>query len=442
MQAKVEPGWRFWLLAVLFGGGAALSLGTALLFLVLGLAIAAPLPGLPPGSAGSFLNIAFTSAFVGMVMLVGLFWLIRPPGAAAAAEPAAGRRRLALATLAMLIWLPLVGLFRIVESSALAWLLLPPLVVIGAIIPAWFLIELVRRGLNVLPRGRSWQILSVSFALTIPLTLVLSLVMLVFFMVVLGVYLNTQPQLLADLQRFFEQFDPAEMDLQQLEWIANQILANPVIVALLISLVAGVTPLLEELLKPLALWLYAGDRLTPAQGFVGGALCGAAFGLWENLSALAGAGNGSGVLILVARVGSLLLHITATAIFGWGLASFWEQRRFLGRLIGTYLLAVGLHALWNLFGVLSAVPVTPRLPFLNRLPAASETFNPLWLALPGMALLNLLLLLWLNRRLQSTARLELQPAHPSQSDSATASPLQNRPAADEYTEDTPSNRNT
>lgn len=432
MQVKFEPGWRFWLLAVLLGGGAALSLGAALLFLVLGLSMATPLFSLPPGSAGSFLNIAFSSAFVGIVMLVGLFSLLRPPGAMAA-SPVAGRRRLALAALALLIWLPLVMLFRVVENSALAWLLLPPLVVIGAVIPAWFLIELASRGLDGLPRGRSWQILSVSFALTIPLTLLLSLVMLVFFMVMLGVYLNTQPQLLADLQQFFEQFDPSQMDMQQLEILANQVLSNPVIVALLISLVAGVTPLLEELLKPLALWLYAGDRLTPAQGFVGGALCGAAFGLWENLSALAGAGNGSGVLILVARVGSLLLHITATAIFGWGLASFWEQRRYLGRLIGTYLLAVGLHAFWNLFGVLSAVPVTPQLPFLNRLPAAGETFNPLWLALPGIALFNLLLLLWLNRRLQSTARLEVQPAHLSQTDST---------AADEWVEDTLSNRDT
>ncbi|MFZ6019115.1 MAG: PrsW family glutamic-type intramembrane protease [Chloroflexota bacterium] len=441
MQAKVEPGWRFWLLAVLLGGGAALSLGTALLFLVLGLAMAAPLLGLPQGSAGSFLNIAFTSAFVGTVMLVGLVWLIRPP-VATAAEPAAGQRRLALASLAMLIWLPLVGLFRFVESSALAWLLLPPLVVLGAVIPAWFLIELARRGLNVLPRGRSWQILSVSFALTIPLTLLLSLVMLAVFVVVLGVYLNTQPQLLADLQRFFEQFDPADVDLQQLELIANQILANPVIVALLISLVAGVTPLLEELLKPLALWLYAGDRLSPAQGFVGGALCGAAFGLWENLSALAGAGNGGGVLILVARVGSLLLHITATAIFGWGLASFWGQRRYWGRLVGSYLLAVGLHAFWNLFGVLSAVPVTPRLPLLNRLPVTDQTFNPLWLVLPGMALLNLLLLVWMNYRLQREAQTAIRLAHPSQTDSPAAGTAQNQPAADERMEDILSNRNT
>jgi hypothetical protein len=403
MQSKGEPGWRFWLLMVLFGGGAALSLGVALLFLLLGLAMTTPLLALPSGSAVSFLNIAFTSGLVGVVMLLGLSSLLRtpPPPAAVAA---ASRRRLALASLAMILWLPLVGLFRIVETSPLAWLFLPPLVVIGAAIPAWWLVEIARRGLDVLPRGRGWQILSTSLALTIPLTLVLSLVMLAVFVVVLGVYLNTQPQLLADLQQFFEQFDPAQVDMQQLEALANQVLSNPVIVALLISLVAGVTPMLEELLKPLALWLYAGDRLTPAQGFVGGALCGAAFGLWENLSALAGAGEGSGVLILVARVGSLLLHTTATAVLGWGLASFWAQRRYLGRLIGAYLLAVGLHAFWNLFGVLSAVPVTPQLPLISRLPASPETFNPLWLVLPAMALLNLFLLIWLNRRLQVETR--------------------------------------
>ncbi|GIV63003.1 MAG: hypothetical protein KatS3mg045_0342 [Bellilinea sp.] len=402
MQTNPEPGWRFWLLIVLFGSGAALSLGAALLFLLLGLAMMTPLLDLPSGSAVSFLNIAFTSGLVGVVMLLGLSSLLRAPRPSPS-MPAPPQRRLLLASLAMILWLPLVWLFQAVETSPLAWLLLPPLVVIGAVIPAWWLVEIARRGLDGLPRGRDWQILSTSLALTIPLTLLLSLVMLAVFIVVLGVYLNTQPQLLADLQQFFEQLDPTRLDMEQMEAIANQVLSNPVILALLISLVAGVTPLLEELLKPLALWLYAGDRLTPAQGFVGGALCGAAFGLWENLSALAGAGEGSGVLILVARVGSLLLHTTATAMFGWGLASFWGQRRFLGRLIGSYLLAVGLHAGWNLFGVLSAVPVTPPLPLIGRLPASTEAFNPLWLVLPGMALLNLLLLVGLNRRLRVEA---------------------------------------
>jgi hypothetical protein len=400
MQTRVEPGWRFWLLIVLFGGGAALSLGAALLFLLIGLALAAPLPGMPSGSAVSFLNLAVASGVAGVVMLLGLASLLRPPRPAETSH-FPPRRRLALASLAMILWLPLVGLFQVVETSPLAWLLLPPLVAVGAVIPAWWLVEMARRGLDVLPRGRGWQLLSTSLALTIPMTLLFSLSMLAVFIVVLGVYLNTQPQLLADLQQFFEQFDPARMDMQQLEALANQVLSNPVIVVLLISLVAGVTPLLEELLKPLALWLYAGDRLSPAQGFVGGALCGAAFGLWENLSALAGAGEGSGVLILTARVGSLLLHITASAIFGWGLASYWGQARHLGRLIGAYLLAVGLHAFWNLFGVLSAVPVTPQLPLINRLPTAEGTFNPLWLVLPGLALLNLLLLVWFNHRLQS-----------------------------------------
>ncbi len=420
MQTRVEPGWRFWLLVVLFAGGAALSLGVALLFLLLGLATAAPLLALPSGSAVSFLNIAFTSGLVGVVLLAGLGSLLRPPPAAGV-SPTASQRRLALASLAMILWLPLVGLFQAVETSALAWLFLPPLVVAGAVIPAWWLIEIARRGLDVLPRGRGWQILSTSLALTIPLTLALSLVMLAVFMVALGAYLNTQPHLLAELQSFFEQFDPAEMDLRQLEWLANQVLSNPVIVALLISLVAGVTPLLEELLKPLALWLYAGDRLSPAQGFVGGALCGAAFGLWENLSALAGAGGGGGALILVARVGSLLLHITATAILGWGLASFWGQRRYLGRLIGAYLLAVGLHAFWNLFGALSAVPVTPQLPLLNLLPAAEGAFNPLALALPVLALLHLLLLMGFNRRLRAERRPPLQ-TEPAAADPQTPAP--------------------
>ncbi|MEW6181206.1 MAG: hypothetical protein AB1522_14925 [Chloroflexota bacterium] len=398
----MQRGWRFWLLVVLFASGAALSLGAALLFLLVGLAMLTPILNLPSASALSFLNIAFASGLMGVVFLLGLASLVRN-APAAPQKKTPGGYGLTLASLAMLVWLPLVVFFRAVETSSLAWLFLPSLVIIGAVIPAWWLIEIARRRLNVLQRGQEWQILSTSFALTIPLTLVLSLGLLAVYMVVLGAYLNTQPQLLAELQRFFERFDPSAFDLQQLERLTEQVFSNPVIVTLLVSLVAGLTPLVEELLKPLPLFFFAGDRPTPAQGFVGGALCGAAFGLWENLSALAGAGNGSGSLILVVRIGSLLLHITATAMLGWGLASFWGQRRFVGRLIGTYLLAVGLHASWNLFGVLSAVPVTPQTPLLNNLPLFDGTMNPLWLALPVLVIFNMGLLLWMNSRLQREA---------------------------------------
>ena len=55
-----------------------------------------------------------------------------------------------------------------------------------------------------------------------------------------------------------------------------------------------------------------------AQGFVAGMLSGACFALYENLTALSAAGSGNGTTILLARVGTGLLHIVTAGMVGWG----------------------------------------------------------------------------------------------------------------------------
>ncbi|MEW6650213.1 MAG: PrsW family glutamic-type intramembrane protease [Chloroflexota bacterium] len=399
MLAKTEPVWRYWLLVIVLAVGMIAAYLMALVSLVAGVIFLTPRVAMPPVSALFFFNLAWSSALIGALITRAFVSVLRP-------RPAASHTNgFIRASAALLPWSMVVLVFQSVEQSELAWLFLPPLVVIGAVVPVWWLLELARRRIDPLPDSRVWGIPALSLIITIPFTLLASIFGLVLFFIGVAVHLMNRPELMAQLQPLMENLSRAQADPALIEQMTNILFGDPVIIALVISLVAGFVPLLEELLKPLALWLFASDRLTPAQGFLGGVLCGAAFGFWENINALnnAGEGAGGGTVILVARVGSVLLHMTATGMLGWGMASFWQQPRYWLRLAGSYLLAVGLHAGWNLFAILSAVPALPHIP-LRLLPVESGAENNLaWLALALLALFNLFLLLFMNAHLRRSA---------------------------------------
>ena len=101
------------------------------------------------------------------------------------------------------------------------------------------------------------------------------------------------------------------------------------------------------------LWGFAGKPLTPAEGFTMGAICGATFALFESLGMFIspGVAEGWGLLIL-GRTGTGILHTVTSAVMGWGLAAAWSQRKYWS-LGASYLIAISLHGIWNLFGILS-----------------------------------------------------------------------------------------
>jgi hypothetical protein len=87
----------------------------------------------------------------------------------------------------------------------------------------------------------------------------------------------------------------------------------------------------------------------PSQGFCLGVISGAGFALVESLLASSTPGQGWGQL-LAARAGGGLMHIFASGLMGWGIASAWQGKRL--RLLGTYVLSVLIHGLWNSAAIL------------------------------------------------------------------------------------------
>jgi hypothetical protein len=210
------------------------------------------------------------------------------------------------------------------------------------------------------------------------------------------------PGWLAVLQHIWNQVANAG-DVQNLLTILAPYLTNPLVLLLALLFGSILAPLIEETLKPAAVWLF-GKRLgSPAEGFALGALCGAGFALLEGTLAASGSLQMLG-FGLAARSASSLLHITASGLIGWGIA-YARLEKHYGRLAGVYLISVSIHGLWN-GSLILAVYGGLRL----TIPGSSSDLLSMLLVLMGVGILILMLLIIMivlpviNRR--------LRPNHP------------------------------
>ena len=400
-EPYAAPAWRSWLLLILSGGGALLSfIGAGLLFAGGSLGLASTsIPGI---QAVTVFNLAWVVLLVGFLAIPSIvFSLLEIRGKPIRWQPKP--KYFYLASAGLLVWGLLVFLFKPVETSSLAWLFLPPLVLAVTILPLWWYIETGRRGLSLPAPSQGWGVISFSLMVTVPVILFLELLVLGVVLLIAGAYISSQPEFAAQLSALQSMLANNNLDPQAVMDLFGGLMQRPGVIFGLLVLAAGVIPLIEELFKPLAVWLLAGDRLTPAQGFYVGMLSGACFALWENLTAISASGDGTGTSIVIARVGTGLLHIVNAGLVSWGMTSFWQSRRYLGRMIGMYILAVTLHGLWNASGVLTGVVPVLQIPVeAAPLGQAVETGGIVILILLVFALLGVLLF--------ANARLRPRPA--------------------------------
>lgn len=114
-----------------------------------------------------------------------------------------------------------------------------------------------------------------------------------------------------------------------------------------------VAPLVEEGTKVYGLKWVRPEHIELEDGLVYGAAVGFGFAATENLvygvAALIDGGIGSLVTVLIARsISAAFLHGAASAILGFALWRVRMDQAGFGQLVGAYLLAVGLHAAYNL----------------------------------------------------------------------------------------------
>jgi hypothetical protein len=252
-------------------------------------------------------------------------------------------------------------------------------------------------GLGMGSRRRAWNIFTLGMVLG-PMVIMVIEIIIIGFLFTLGIfYIAIQPELLEELVRLSEQLITTT-DPQAILDLLLPYLTNPLLLAIVFVFLTVLVPLIEELLKPSGLWFMGGKGLTAQEGFALGILSGAAFTVFESL------GNGSNVtegwgMLVLARIGTDLVHILGTGLMGWGMAVTWQDRKYL-RLLGIYLLVVLNHGLWNAQAILVGVSELARF-----LPTALSSLT--WVStvcvvgLSVQAILMIGALAWMNRRLRS-----------------------------------------
>ena len=286
------------------------------------------------------------------------------------------------------------------RQGNLAWLLLPPLQIVAIGLPIAVLIRIAHRKLENGPR-RSWGMVSFSEIITTPLVIVAELVVMGFLLVLFIIYLFGNPGLVAELQQLAQRITTLEQPDPE------QIL--PLIRPLPAKSAGNIRDLRRSQRIGAALRRTAETPggvgcgtpgLTPAQGFISGAICGGIFALLESLLSVAQPGDGW-LPLAVGRAGTGLLHITTTSLVGMSIALAWQTGKYW-RLVLNLFIAMAIHGLWNALSVLSGLTAVRQLEtggagILNGLAAAAPAGGLVLLSLGILALL-----LNLNRRVRKT----------------------------------------
>jgi RsiW-degrading membrane proteinase PrsW (M82 family) len=177
-------------------------------------------------------------------------------------------------------------------------------------------------------------------------------------------------------------------------------ITEPLVLIVAISFFGVIVPLIEELFKPMGVWLLARRRLTPAQGFALGAISGAGYAVFETLGVQLP--NELWLPLVSIRAVTGLLHVLTAGLVGYGLVEAWEYKRYL-RLAALYLASVLLHGLWN--SMVMLVAYSTMLHEVLSVPAEEALLGPFWMVGGGVGLFVIasvvFALLWgANQRLQ------------------------------------------
>ncbi len=246
---------------------------------------------------------------------------------------------------AAITWLVLLIISSLLTALLeIGWLLSAPTFLLGMLLAVATLAWMAAGGLVSGSRRRLWAAFSLGMTGGTGLALVLEYALIAVVVVVGAAAVLVRPEfgeMLNDLQARVATAGSMEEILTQLA----PYLTQPWVLLLVLAFVAGLGPLIEEAVKPLAVWLLGRRLHSPAEGFALGALSGAGFALLEGLMAASGMAA-TPYFGLPARLASSLMHIILSGIMGWGIAQALLKKRWK-RLAGIYLLCAGLHGLWN-----------------------------------------------------------------------------------------------
>jgi hypothetical protein len=373
-------------------------------------ALAALLTGEPVQVAQTIFFVAF--GFEAVLLFVAAFFLLQKtlhkPVADQTSWVSVSPLHISAGILIAAVAILLGGLVGGIET--VNWLLLPLLTIPAIVLPLGVLLGLGTHKLPLGTRWQTWSVLGLSMTLSPLLLLALEAVVGLILIIVLAAYLSLQPELVSELQALARQMTILGPQSDAALDLLSPFLTKPAVIITALIYIAILVPVIEELVKPLGVWLLAGRLNSIAQGFTLGALSGAGYGLIETVGVSGQTGDWASLLFT--RIGTGLLHITTSALMGAAIVLAWRERKYL-RLIGTYLLAILLHGLWNAVATLYTFSTLAKL--LNQEGRLSTLQLPLIVVMGILALALFLILILSNRRMKkSLSSTPVEPILPSE----------------------------
>ena len=234
----------------------------------------------------------------------------------------------------------LLGYFLAQETLPLS-LLLGPLQVLAMGLPVLFFIYLGVRGLPLGSLQRVWGAFGSGLLLSPLLIMILEAATLLFLLMLLVMF---TPSVMKDLSGLLDQGISSPPSQSAIVEGFAPLLTNPWVIGGVFLFVSVSIPLIEELFKPVAVWLLAGRKISAPAGFAAGLISGAGYALVENLMLFSGT-QGWHIVVLM-RAGTVAVHTFTAGMVGWAIIQMWRKHRYW-LLIGVYVGAVVLHGSWN-----------------------------------------------------------------------------------------------
>jgi hypothetical protein len=313
------------------------------------------LTAISPSEITAFLTYAATGMFVGVLLLPSaILSLARIMGR----EVKLGKSWQNIRRIAHPKWLILLLPVIILighwanNQETLSWLILPPIHLLAVSLPILRLVWLGIRQLQNFSSQSAWGIFNTGLVLgpAVIFTLEIAVFFLILFFGVFSLALN--PESILELEQFAGEIENLLPGSPEELAILTQILNNPTAIFLLVTFLSVIVPLIEEAFKPIGVWLLVGRNPSPKEGFTAGIISGAGYALFENLGNIS-VGLSWSTLVL-ARIGTSVMHIFTAGLIGYTLALAWKENRYL-RLAAAYLLAVIIHGLWNGLTIVSTI---------------------------------------------------------------------------------------
>jgi hypothetical protein len=356
-KGRSAKDWRSILQAVLSLMAAAVLLGQGITTILLGVFDTA-MPGFMDTDPGMRMTLGIISITLGLLMIPsGLSAIYRLRGQPAPRWLNFGLPHKPGLLILAITLLPVVLVlgWLAASSKALSPFLLPIAGVFGICIPILILVSFGQLGLEGGSVQRKWGLLGFSLTITTAFIILVEVLAILAALVTVAVWLSINVEMYNLVTDIGNRITQSGGDLDAVVRILLPYLSKPAVIFWILIAVSVITPLIEEVLKTLGVWLFVKRKLTPAEGYIAGMICGAGFALIEGLFNLAGAATpGDWVGLVIGRAGGSLLHVFTGGLIGWGLAETWRSGKFQKYLLA-FLGALIIHGLWNALAVVAVL---------------------------------------------------------------------------------------